>query len=238
MQLGRQPEKERIELINSLPLVISLLVTLDMDDFYTIGDVTEKISDYSIRIPSPCDYFLSEAKARGMRLYTMANTGGLTWDFGVIPYEPMPYQWAGRIEGMRRMKDEYGLVGVMESHYYGFYPSFISKFVKHCFADRRISYKGHLHLMLATEFGAENVEKLDKAMGIWSEAICHLCKVLPGWILRFRSACVWICIRRWIQWRRMPAIPFFWWSLISGWVGRLPAAISGMRGGSAGSCGR
>lgn len=173
---GRQPEKERIELINSLPLDISLLVTFDVDDFYTIGDVTEQISDYSIRIPGPCDYFVSEAKAakaRGMRLYTMANTGGLTWDFGVIPYEPMPYQWADRIEGMRRMKDEYGLTGIMESHHYGFYPSFISKFVKHCFADRSVSYKDHLRLVLATEFGAENVEKVDEAMALWSEAIRH-----------------------------------------------------------------
>ncbi len=173
---GRQPEKERIELIKSLPLDISLLVTFDVHDFYTVGDVTEQISDYSIRIPGPCQYFLSEAKAakaRGMRLYAMTNTGGLTWDFGVIPYEPMPYQWARRVEGMRKMKDEYGLSGIMESHHYGFYPSFVSRFIQHCFTDRSLSYKEQLRSVLALEFGPENVDTVDKAMELWSEAICH-----------------------------------------------------------------
>ncbi len=173
---GRQPEKERIELINSLPLDISLLVTFDMHDFYTVGDVTEQISDYSIRLPGPCQYFLSEAraaKARGMRLYAMTNTAGLTWDFGVIPYEPMPYQWAKRIEGMRAMKDEYGLVGIMESHHYGFWPSFISKFTQRCFMDRSISCKEHLRTVLEMEYGKENVDAVDSAMELWSEAIRH-----------------------------------------------------------------
>ncbi len=173
---GRQPEKERIELINSLPLDISLLVTFDVHDYYTIGDVTEQISDYSIRIPGPCQYFLSEAKAakaRGMRLYAMTNTGGLTWDFGVIPYEPMPYQWAQRIAGMRKMKDEYGLCGIMESHHYGFYPSIISKFVKYCLMDRSLSYEQQLRKVLAMEYGVENVQTVDQALQLWSEAIRH-----------------------------------------------------------------
>ena len=41
------------------------------------------------------DYFKSEAEAaakRGIRFYSMTNTGGVTWDFGVIPYEPFPYR--------------------------------------------------------------------------------------------------------------------------------------------------
>ncbi len=173
---GRQPEKERIELINSLPLDISLLVTFEMHEFYTVGNVTEQISDYSIRVPGPCHYFLSEAKAakaRGIRLYAVTNTGGLTWDFGVIPYEPMPYQWARRVEGMRRMKEEYGLVGIMESHHYGFYPSFISKFIQHCLTDPAASYKEHLRTVLALEFGPENAGTVDQAMELWSEAIRH-----------------------------------------------------------------
>ena len=43
----------------------------------------------------------SEAKAaarRGIPLYSMTNAGGLTWDVGVVPYEPAPYLWLVTME--------------------------------------------------------------------------------------------------------------------------------------------
>ena len=52
---------------------------------------------------------------------------------GVIPYEPMPYQWLKRYEAMREANEKWGLCGIMESHHYGFYPSFISKLSKMSF---------------------------------------------------------------------------------------------------------
>ncbi len=173
---GRHPEEERIKLINALPTDISLMATFEMFEYYKIDDVREQIADYSLRFTGPGKYFTSEAKAakkRNIRLYSMTNTGGLTWDFGVIPYEPMPYQWIKRFDEMRKAHDTYGLCGIMESHHYGFYPSFISKLGKFVFTDRETPYEQQLRDAIACEFGIGYIEELVAALKLWSEAITY-----------------------------------------------------------------
>lgn len=173
---GRQPEEERIKLINALPTDISLMATFEMFEYYKIDDVREQIADYSLKFAGPGKYFSSEAaaaKKRNIRLYSMTNTGGLTWDFGVIPYEPMPYQWLKRFDEMRKAHDDYGLCGIMESHHYGFYPSFVSKLGKFVFTDRKTSYEHQLRNALKYEFGVEHIDEIDGALKLWSEAITY-----------------------------------------------------------------
>ncbi len=173
---GRHPEEERIRLINELPTDISLMATFEMFEYYKIDDVCEQIADYSLRFEGPGKYFASEAaaaKKRGIRLYSMTNTGGLTWDFGVIPYQPMPYQWIRRFEEMRKAHDNWGLCGIMECHHYGFYPSFISKLGKFVFTDRETSYEQQIRDAIAGEFGIEHIDEIDAALKLWSEAITY-----------------------------------------------------------------
>ena len=109
---GWAPEKERIELIDKLPTDISLLVTFEMfQNLPTNYGITERVCDYSVAFEGPGDYFLSEAKAakrRGIRLYTMCNAGGRTWDFGCMPYEPFPQQWMRRYQALRECNEKYG----------------------------------------------------------------------------------------------------------------------------------
>lgn len=133
---GYAPEKERLELIDSLPTDISLMATFEMFEERVVDGVRTRSCDYTLSFAEAGSYFVSEAKRakeRGIRLYTQANSAGLTWDFGVIPYEPCPYQWAKRYRAMLEAKKNYGLCGVMESHHFGFWPSFISKLEKMMF---------------------------------------------------------------------------------------------------------
>ena len=135
---GWAPEEERVRLINDLPQDISLLATFEMNHKYPIGNATARVGDYSIAQTGPGHYFASEAaaaKKRGLRLYTMANTAGLTWDIGVIPYWPVAYQWIKRYRELIKARDNWGLCGIMESHHYGIYPSFISQLTKAAFSD-------------------------------------------------------------------------------------------------------
>jgi hypothetical protein len=116
-----------------LPEDISLLVTFETSQRYKVENITECCCDYSIAFEGPGDYFVSEAKAakrRNIRLYTMSNTGGMTWDLGVIPYMPTPHQWIKRYKNMRKANAEWGLCGLMESHHYGFIPNFIAEIAK------------------------------------------------------------------------------------------------------------
>jgi hypothetical protein len=133
---GWAPEEARLALIRSLPKDITLQVTFEMFEPIRRHGVTNVAVDYTLSLAGPGAYFRSEAeeaRKSGLKLYTMSNTAGLTWDFGVIPYEPMPFQWMRRYEALLRSKESTGLSGLMESHHYGFWPSFISDLAKHAF---------------------------------------------------------------------------------------------------------
>ena len=102
-------EADRVALIENLPEGITLQATFEMGDSYKIGDYTNYTDDYSLAVVGPCDYFLSEAKAakkRNIKLYSMTNTAGRTWDFGVLPIEPMPMQWQKRYKAMEEIPPE------------------------------------------------------------------------------------------------------------------------------------
>ena len=170
------PEDERLKLIRSLPADISLLVTFEMAQQFRLENVVERCDDYTLSFTGPGAYFLSEAeeaKKCGIRLYSMTNTGGLTWDMGTIPYEPMPYQWMRRYEGILEAHEKYNLCGLMESHHYGFYPSFIGELSNLCLSDTEKSMEAHLHDILEKYYGKENVELLELALKNWSDAIQH-----------------------------------------------------------------
>ncbi|MBQ8893344.1 MAG: hypothetical protein IJ043_02925 [Clostridia bacterium] len=169
-----QPEDKRVALINSLPTDISLQATFEMVENIYYENSVGRCADYTLSFAGPSGYFKSEAEAarrRGIRLYSMTNTGGRTWDFGVVPYEPMPYQWMKRYKEMEKAHDEYGLCGIMETHHYGFYPSFISKLSKHMFMtphDENI-----LKDILISEYGEKCYELVNKAVSYFSEAITY-----------------------------------------------------------------
>lgn len=171
---GCAPEEARIALIDSLPTDISLMVTFEMfENLPTEYGITERVCDYSVAFAGPGGYFLSEAKAakrRGIRLYTQANAGGRTWDFGCLTYEPFPGQWMNRYEQMRRCHEEYGLVGVMECHHYGFWPSMITAMEKRAFEQIHEPSDAIIREVVDT-FSGGQTEDCMEALEYWSRAI-------------------------------------------------------------------
>lgn len=173
---GYQPEEARIKLINSLPTDITLQATFEMFESWKLGDSIISGADYSLAFPGPGKYFTSEAKAakeRGIQLYTMSQAAGITWDIGVIPYEPMPYQWIKRFEGMREANRKWGLCGGMETHHHGFYPSIITKLSNHAFLEPLEPMDEILDRVLISEYGGEHLESLREGFRLWSDAVCH-----------------------------------------------------------------
>lgn len=172
---GYVEEGPRLELIRNLPTDISLLVTYEMFEKFKISDtVTKTCVDYTLSFDGPGKYFVSEAeeaKRCGIRLYTMSNTGGRTWDIGVIPYEPAPYQWKRRYEGLLDAHSKWNLAGLMESHHYGFYPSFVSELAKWSFWTPTTEYDQVMNLLVARDFGADNVERVLDAYQYYSDGI-------------------------------------------------------------------
>ena len=171
---GFQPEELRVRLIENLPTDITLEATFEMFDNKKIGDVYTSADDYSLAYVGPGPYFVSEAiaaKKRGIRLYAMTQAGGVTWDFGCVPYLPMPYQWAKRFEAIRDAAHDWGLSGSMECHHHGFYPSIISKLAKHAFLTPEEPVEDILDKILISEYGEENIERVRRGFRLFSEAI-------------------------------------------------------------------
>ncbi len=172
---GFQPVEERLRLIRDLPRDISLLVTYDMfERFYAPEEDTDYgIADYSISFTGPGHYFLTEAeeaKRLGIRLYAMVNTGGRTWDMGLAPYLPFPDQWAARVEKLAQSHDTYGLAGLMESHHFGWVPSFVSDLVKYGYSFHGEGLPAHIEALAKRDFGEAAALARD-AWAAYSEAI-------------------------------------------------------------------
>lgn len=170
---GYAPEAERLALIRALPSDVTLQVTFEMFEPLVEDGVRNVNVDYTISSVGPGRYFASEAQAaheRGLRLHTMCNTGGLTWDFGVIPYEPVPYQWAARHAALRQAQRDWGLTGLMESHHFGWWPSFVSELAKWNYWTPGPTTEETLAALAQRDFGPGALAAL-AAWRAWSEAI-------------------------------------------------------------------
>lgn len=178
---GFHPAEARLALIRSLPTDITLLVTYEMFELRDVAPgVVEKCADYTLGFEGPGHYFQTEAEVaheRGIRLYAMSNTGGLTWDVGDVPYLPVPQQWNRRWQGVIKAHDEWGLCGLMESHHYGFVPSFVSELANLLYS--RVNgvspdFDTAVRAIAARDFGSENAETVVKAWNLWSEGLRHV----------------------------------------------------------------
>ena len=171
---GWCPEEDRLALIRALPDDVSLQATFEMFENVERRGVPTRCVDYTVSFAGPGKYFASEAQAaheRGLRLYTMANTGGQTWDFGVIPYEPVPYQWNRRHQAVLKASEDWGLCGLMESHHMGWWPSIVADLAKWAYWRPVSSADEMIPKLAQRDFGARAAQDAVEAWKHWSEAI-------------------------------------------------------------------
>ena len=174
---GYVEEKYRLELLRNIPTDITLHVTFEMFENVERDGITNRTVDYTLFFEGPGKYFVSEAKLakeRGIKLYSMTNTGGLTWDIGTIPYEPAPYQWILRYKEMIKAHNEWGLCGTMDSHHYGFWPSFISELAKWTFYTPSPEPEETLKMICIRDWGEENWDAVREAFKYFSDGIRNL----------------------------------------------------------------
>ena len=207
---GWAPKEARQSLIRSLPKDISLLVTYEMhENFKMTETVTERTTDYTLWQEGPGQYFVSEAEeaARsGIRLYTMSNTGGRTWDLGVVPYVPAPYQWKKRWDGLKRAHDDWGLAGLMDSHHYGFYPSFVSELMKASSWEPVADFDTHIRALAVRDFGEENADAVLLAWQKFSDGIRHCISTVEDQYGPFRIGPAYpLLLTKMVQ---IPRVPF------------------------------
>ena len=168
------PEELRTKLIDDLPKDITVELNFEMHDNCQIWGTQERALDYTLGLTGPSNVYKGEGKAakrNNMRLYTMCNTGGRTWDIGCAPYLPAPRQWAKRMENLLLERENTGLSGLMETHHYGWYPSIISDMGKWLFWSNSPSLDEVLHFLAAREFSEETANEVVKVWDDWSKAV-------------------------------------------------------------------
>ena len=196
---GFRDEALRLALIDRLPKGISLQATFEMFENFEKDGVTATTVDYALCYEGPGRYFTSEVKRaheNGIRFYSMTNTGGRTWDMGTVPYEPFPYQWLKRYRAMKEAHDKWNLCGTMDSHHFGWVPSFISDFAKWMFDAPDTDADAILRRIAVRDFSEDTADTVLEAWKVGSEAITEListnpdqygpCRVGPGYPLLFK----------------------------------------------------
>lgn len=176
---GYAPEQDRIALIDRLPTDVGINVTWDMFEQIKMKNSVQDVVDYSLNTVGPGKYFISEAQAakrRGIKLMANAQSSGRTWDFGAVPYEPMPYQWLKRYKGMVEASKKWNLKMVYENIHYAFQPSIISELEKYVFFteyDGGLTPEQWLNALTERDFGKQNAGAVNKAFELFSQGITH-----------------------------------------------------------------
>ncbi len=174
------PAEDRKKLIDTLPKDITVQATFEMGS----GDIRDGFNlipaDYSLFKTSPSTYLLTEGeivKQNGMKFYAMTNTAGRTWDCGVTPYLPAPYQWIDRFEHMLSANENLNLSGIMESHHFGFTPSFITELSKFAFTKPKADLYEVLKRICIRDFSEEYADKALKAYKLFSDGVYNMVSV-------------------------------------------------------------
>lgn len=170
---GWAPEEDRLALIRSLPTDISLQATFEMFENISKDGIITRCVDYTTSFPGPGKYFATEAKTaheRGIPLYTMSNTAGRSWDMGTIPYDPVPFQWDRRYQAVLKAHEEWGLVGLMESHHYAWWPSFVNELTKWAYWEPHTTTEEMAGRIACRDFGPDAAPLAVDAWRKWSDA--------------------------------------------------------------------
>ena len=193
------PEKDRFAFIDGVTPETVLNVSFALGDWREHKTRLGKsfpVNDYSICEPGPSALFRAEAKhirERGHRLFTTCNTGGRTWDFGGVPYEPVPQQWKRRFDALVKARDEYGLSGLIESHHYGFVPNFVAELAKEAFTEGGLPFDEHLKKIAARDFGERSAAEV---VALWADLSVAIRDYVPT------------ALNQWGPFRVGPAYPF------------------------------
>ena len=209
IQANRDDEL-RHKWIAQIPEGSIVLATLEKNDVY-VNKAGSRCyaTDYTLSNPGACRRFLSDiqfAHEKGYQIYAMTNTGGLTWDMGVMPYQPGAHLWMERYASVIDIAKKYGVCGIMESHHYGFYPSFISKLANEVYRDQSVSMEQHLDDVLLHDFGGKHIETIKRALQCMSDANACYTRSSADGCSTLRIGAAWpLCIKLALK---PPTVPY------------------------------
>ncbi len=174
---GYAPLDKRKKFLENLPENILLLVTYEIFSKRELEGMQTPVMDYTISSTEPGYYFTSEceeAKKLGIPICANCNVAGIAWDFGVVPYVPVPERWLARCRRLRRAHYDWGVESLYATHHYGYWNCIVADIVKWSSWDGfEPDYNELLRKAAIRDYGRENADAVLKAWKYWSEAMDH-----------------------------------------------------------------
>jgi hypothetical protein len=156
--------------IQQLPADTIPLLTWENGKSFELDGMKGHLRDYSLNQIGPAEVTeaqIGEARRRGMKVYTNADTFLCGAQLQTVPYHPFPYQWCDRYKAMEKV----GVNGTMESWSSGYTPSFMTELrAWTCWSDAP-PIEELLGAIAARNFGVGGKENVLKAWDHFSRAI-------------------------------------------------------------------
>ena len=175
---GYLPPEDRRKFLAAIPRDVTIHATYDIFKQIRRGDLVCTVMDYSISAADPGNYFTSEAEAAaelGFRhVRATTNTAGASWDFGTVPYVPVPFRWAHRMLVLRDYLCKCRVDSFYETHHYGWWPNPCNDLAKEIFfSDGEPDVEKILLKCAARDYGPRAAGEVAAVWKIWSDAMDH-----------------------------------------------------------------
>jgi hypothetical protein len=155
--------------VSILPQNTIPLLTWENGKGFEIDGFRGYLRDYALNQIGPAEVTVAqieETNQRGMQVYSKVDTFA-SWQFGTIPYLPMPHQWYARYQAL----EKYGVKGTLESWSSGYKPNFVAEIrAWTCWTDSP-PLEELLRAIARRDFGAGSEPQVMKAWEHFSEAI-------------------------------------------------------------------
>ena len=175
---GWAPLEARKKFLEAMPSSVSLQVTYDIFKSNNSRGLKRPLMDYSIFAVEPGEYFDTEVKAAAeagiKNIRVTSNLAGATWDFGCVPYAPVPFRWARRMEILREYLLKYDVNSFYDSHHFGWFPNVCNDLAKAFFSNTPPADAEAFLLSVAVrDYGRKIAPKVAACWKIWSDAMDH-----------------------------------------------------------------
>ncbi|MBQ6472712.1 MAG: hypothetical protein IJJ33_12065 [Victivallales bacterium] len=174
---GYTPLDIRRKFLEALPKRLSLEVTYEIFSQRELEGMKTPVMDYTISAQEPGYYFTSEcteAHRLGIPIEANCNVAGVAWDFGVVPYVPVPDRWLVRCRRLRQAHYDWGVTTLYATHHYGFWNCIASDIVKWTSWEGFEPDYGELFRKVAVrDYGEQHAEQVLRAWSLWGKAMDH-----------------------------------------------------------------
>ncbi len=175
---GYMPLEDRKKFLAGLPKDVTVHATYDIFRLNRRGDLSCPTMDYSISAADPGFYFTSEVETAAelgiKNVRVTSNLAGASWDFGTVPYVPVPFRWAHRMQILKKYLKSCGVTSFYDNHHYGWWPNPCNELAKEIFAsDGSEDVEQILSGVAIRDYGREAAAQVVETWRTWSNAMDH-----------------------------------------------------------------